>query len=1039
MKRPFKIFPSVGYKNSQYQIVAKVDNLTIDFYHEDILIKSVAVNSDYPTVLNSLTPTGRITAKCDFNGEVFEQELEIKEVLRLGSSEFKKAFLFDYTNYSFFLMKDRLLLYDEKKKVLLTENHYSPTEILNLNKSKYLFVTKIGEKSEGIVNLGVYDTETFSMEGELLNSYQEIEIIPDMNKAWLLNKDTKTIHCFELTKFTSNSFTELKKYDDFKGFFTDRIANKIFIDYEDKIKISDLSNLHQSIEVLKTSFNAIDKFGNTYTLDGDKLIYKPCFGGPSTFIKLDFEFNLRSEKFYHIGQGLQSENDLTDLNNSAENLKSIITPSIPSGQIKHYYPLPEPESESTFSHSLYPTQGGIYLIKKYTEREFKGVTCKWNGNKWELIPHAIERNKYSMFFCSSIKNEILFNDVSVFEIVESLYPILLLNMDYEVHLFSGRNSLKIQNESTIKLISINGYSYCLISKKERTTLFNIKSEIKMELEGIDILNYDFIDTHQIIWYIMKTQYASDSLQGFDLKTCTKIQLDFKKIQHSVFNDPKFIQFFENYALSSNQMVFNPKNLNVKGAFIGEFEEFSKGLNKVFSYREGSAYLSIYNPYYKNFNLAEIPIEVHSYKESYMSPNGKILVLKNNSDKYEWYDIEKDETVNFLSGKFLDFKEDGNLIVEDNVTRAVKIIDPSTFQDITPLNYHYFHFLSPDGKLYADINTKVKFFNRLNGRELSKEDVIKYDKELNGPRSTMNEREREQIKHQLDYNKRMIFQEFSNELGKLGIEDYSKISYFTVVRHVKYTQIGIVGTDVTLDIEFPEYLIFYNYSAFSYDNKYFGYVGKPSSNGLIHLFKIDFDEENKKLSIIDSYLSRYPKWASWVCGFSKTGYFATYDSAPDTYILNMDDELFEDKTTDSVLRQNFNNSKSNIYSTFRKWHEIKGKNFLCFSPSGKYLALSEQGYEPLTLGGYGHQESSVVHIAKTKSGEILQSFRDHGFQLVNPKIKDTIFVSFSEDEKRLMTMSKDGVVIIRDINLEPDISFEISKSESKQFVKTSKGI
>ena len=67
-----------------------------------------------------------------------------------------------------------------------------------------------------------------------------------------------------------------------------------------------------------------------------------------------------------------------------------------------------------------------------------------------------------------------------------------------------------------------------------------------------------------------------------------------------------------------------------------------------------------------------------------------------------------------------------------------------------------------------------------------------------------------------------------------------------------------------------HLLFYNYAAFSYDNKYFAYVGKPSSGGLIHLFELDYVESSNKLLVTDSYLSRYPSFASWVCGSTQSG-------------------------------------------------------------------------------------------------------------------------------------------------------------------------
>ena len=45
MKRPFNIFPNIGYKNSQFQIVSSVDNLRIDIYNKNEVVKSIQTNS----------------------------------------------------------------------------------------------------------------------------------------------------------------------------------------------------------------------------------------------------------------------------------------------------------------------------------------------------------------------------------------------------------------------------------------------------------------------------------------------------------------------------------------------------------------------------------------------------------------------------------------------------------------------------------------------------------------------------------------------------------------------------------------------------------------------------------------------------------------------------------------------------------------------------------------------------------------------------------------------------------------------------------
>jgi hypothetical protein len=1038
MKRPFNIFPSVGYKNSQFQIVSSFDNLKIDIYDQDKIVKSIEANSKNPTLLTSLNSTGKLIAKCKIDNEIFQQDIEIKEAFRLGSSEFKKAFVFNDADYSFFPMKDRLLLFDEKKKILLTENHYSPTEIYKINKTNYLFVTKVGSSASGIVNLGIYNTETFSIVGELLNDYREIRILPETNKAWLYNIKSNTIHCFEIAQNTNRYFTELKKYDGFSDFFINDSFQSIFINYDEKLNISNINNLHNAIEIPKLPNNAIDKLGNVFSIERNSLTHTKCFTNYFEKIQPTFELNLQSENFIYIGNELKSKIELTDLNKKVEETKDDIITLIPENKTYYYHTLSESEriSDSYTTHNIYPTIEGIFIVHKEVKRNFNGVTFKKHQDKWNASAYVTERNEYTLLFFSSTKVEVLIDKAPSLTISEYQNPMLLVNSQHTKFLFSGNNKFTLESETSIELFTVNEISYFLIKSKEKSSLYrsaNFKNPILSEIE---ILNPDLIEEHQIIWYSGKEKYVSSKnyLNAFDLKTCSRIIIDERKVQHSLFKDAFDFKFFEKYALSSNQIVFNPVSLEIKDAFVGAVESYSKDLDKIVSHRANIVYLSIFNTQTRKYELSEIPIDDHKYKESYLSPNGQFLVLQDESNKYAWYDIEKNETIRFISGNFLAFSNDGNLIVEQDGTKAVKIIDPKTFQDITPPNYHHYRFMSPDGKLYAQVSSKVRYYHKLNSRELKVEEVSKFRQDLDEPSFYLQEKEKESAKIKVDKNRLQIFNSLKEQFQNLGIDDYTKITSHSVVKVEKYIEIGISRTSIVKEVVLPEDTQFYNYASFSYDNKFLGMVYRLGTGGGINFIKLKYDEQEKLLDIVDTYLSRYPRYASWVCGFAKTGFFATYDSTPDTYIINVVENLFENKSTEIELRQNIYKTKTNIYHTYNKWNEIKGKNFLCFSPTGDFLALSEQGYEPLTLGGYGHQESGAVHIANTNTGKLVCSFNAHGSHLVNPKIKDTIFVSFSEDEKRLMSMSKDGVVIVRDLDLkEPIINEKIEEMPAANIV------
>jgi hypothetical protein len=320
-------------------------------------------------------------------------------------------------------------------------------------------------------------------------------------------------------------------------------------------------------------------------------------------------------------------------------------------------------------------------------------------------------------------------------------------------LFSGKNKVTINNEDSIELFTINAIGYFLIKSKERYSLFRSTNPNNPILEQIEILNSDLFKKHQIIWYRGKEKYISNTkyLNAFDLKNCTRILIDEQKVQHSLFKDALDFKFFEKYALSSNQIVFNPVTLEIKDAFIGNIESHSKQLNKIVSHRTNKIYLSKFNHKIEKFELSEISIDDNKYRESYLSPNGQFLVLQDESNKYSFYDIEKGETINFISGNFLAFRNDGSLIIEQDGTRAVKIIDPKTFQDITPPNYHHYRFMSPDGKLYAQVSSKVRYFHNLNGKDLTVEEVSKFRQDLDEPSFYLEETKKEQAKIKVDKN------------------------------------------------------------------------------------------------------------------------------------------------------------------------------------------------------------------------------------------------------------------------------------------------
>lgn len=1036
MERPFNIFPSVAYKNSQFQILTTKDDIKIEIIYKGNPVKEILTSHENTLLINSLGEPGIYTAKSEFQGEVYEQEIRVKDAFRLGSSEFKKAFVFDNSEYSFFLMKDRLLLYDEVKNVLLTENHYSPTEIYQVNKDNFLFSTELGTKSNGIVNLGIYNTNSFSIIGELVNDYQTIAVLPKANKAWLFKKSTQSIHCFELISKVGEVFNEIRHFENAADYEYDEEHSRISINQDEKIIFADTQSVNKFFEIPKTSTNAIDRFGNNLLRDEAHLKVINQLDTFELIINYSNELNLNDSEFLHLGSELKVSSQFTDLTDDTNKIKESIIDSLPENKTYFNHALPDTDvkKEEIIQHQVFPTLKGIFIIEKKSVRRFTGITLRKRDGLWSASPRTSEDNVFSVIYIDDQITKVKIDPTNSFRMVDYDAYSLIAKTGSNTYVFRGKHEKVFSDQCTFSFNSVNGNSYLFVKEKDLFSVFEISNFERPVLEKVQILNDELIKHHGVVWFAGKEKPSSrhNYLNAFDLSRKFKIHLDEKRAQHSLFKDASDYKFNQGHILSSNNVIINPKNAGIKDSFLGSIESHSTDLSKIVSQRTNHIYLSIFNTSINKYEEREIQLDTNKYQESYLSPNGQFLVLQDESNKYLWFDIEKNETVQFFSGNFLSFSKEGNLIIEEDGTRNVKIFDPLTFSDITPPNYHHYRFLSPDGKLYSQLALKTRYFNKLNGNEINISEVSKLRRDLDSPSISLSinpdkKQEFEREKDRVDKCRRSFFEKNKSAFDKLDIDDHSKITSHTVVKVEKFTEIGIVGTSITTEILFPEDLAYYNYATFNYDNKYFAYVGKPSSKGLIHLFKLDYVESVNKLLVSDSYLSRYPKYASWVCGFSKTGYFATYDSTPDTYLLKIDEELFDSKTDEIELRENIYNSKSNIYHQYLKWIEIKGKNFLCFSPTGKYLGLSEQGYEPLTLGGYGHQESNAVHIAITETGRIIDSFTGHGDKIKENRSKKVTFVAFSEDEKRIMTLSSDGVVVIRDLKIK-DFIMDSKKEE-----------
>lgn len=139
------------------------------------------------------------------------------------------------------------------------------------------------------------------------------------------------------------------------------------------------------------------------------------------------------------------------------------------------------------------------------------------------------------------------------------------------------------------------------------------------------------------------------------------------------------------------------------------------------------------------------------------------------------------------------------------------------------------------------------------------------------------------------------------------------------------------------------------------------------------------------------------YAVWTAAFTKDGFYAAYDSHP---IL-----LYGNVCNNEDIK------------------EVGNRNFLAFSPDGKYMALSNQGYVSYSSSNsnWGHQPSTNVYIHCVNDPDkqimpTIDDLSDAGIADTN-KTQSVSSCSFSLDNKKLMMVGKDGTVVIRNLHLD----------------------
>jgi WD40 repeat protein len=1008
MKPPFKVFPSIGYLDSRYQIVTEQPELEVTVAYEGHPDRHFKLREEDAALFISLQGAGEHTFRCKTANSTHTQEVTVRNGYRLGSSELKRAYTFDGIPYSFLVMRDRLIILDEKKQRHYVENHISPTHIYKLDDQLLLFRTDVGSVEAGLTNFALFSIESLSVIDELLDRYTSVQVQLSKRRIWLFDKESKALVCFAIGSGAEPRFDAGLQIADVSRYRVGRLEDFISAATTEAVAIIDTDSLNISW-LRNLEWTAVDADGNIFELRDKHLLLTRANDEKKT-ITFDEEeaLSLEETDFTYCSSALSCKPAEADFDEKCDTLLAEYNLRYSDDQRREIR-LPEELRHSAIlkSDQFHVCGNKVYKLSTFTTKTFWGLKRIEAGFDSAFCEPMISISKqYSLAF---------YSDTNIIPLIEGA-PSLSTHYCSDEHLIVQledswqvyRNGELLKEFNSPRGLSCvdtatrtPGYIVEKLDEGER--LYDISCPKDPVLENISLLDTNYVAKHGVLWATHQAdenQKIDASLQGLDVNTGRLISVNGRTSRHSVTEGIKRAILYEDRIELADGMLVDPRSGRSTGAIPGQLRALSDSLLKGVSQRGNTILVAHWNALQSQYQLLEFKIESRQFKDARLAPDGQHVVLRHDKGKYILRNLATEEEKTFETGTFIGFSPEGKLIVSEKRDRQAKILDPETFEEVTPPNYRHYHFQSPDGHLYARTYTETKYYNVAEQKYITCEEARTLRRIFTGKDNPWTRAGRifePKLSSPLEAEAENYVSKHKKHLAHIEWASDKGLHFSSIIETGRHIEIGICGTDISTSVEVPFDLQFYNYAAFSYDNKYCAFVGKPETRGYVLLAELDYDADKQTLHVVNQRSWNVPDRACWTCGFSASGKFATYDSHPCTYVLAMQDVSFN-KDQPAVRRHD------------ALWR----RSFACFSPSGRYLAMSDQGYDPISLGGAGHQESTAVYVARDSDLEVIDEFYGHGAPIAQPS--NVTIIAFSSDEKQILSLSKDGVVIVRNISL-----------------------
>lgn len=1004
--KSFSIFPHKGYLNTDFQIKVFGDNPHTFYYDDNIPIE----NSD-----SFRLPAGIHRIISDTPGEECD-EVEVEDAIRLGGSKVEAGYCFDNSPWVVAVMKDRTYFLNSNTGTQYVENGISPLKITVLKNDLLLF--EYGSKNES----GSPQVEEYAVfnaaQGKVEKCFDKY-VFHSSDMALFTDKPTEDGICLHIMYFDEDLRIldiQCKSYTLFKEVVYYCAIN------DDKFKIMKLQSDGTSVELPNCNGFKIHFFDFTlkhyYLHRNNGRYYLKNLLDTSTYVgRMIYDYKGVIKGI----DGLKTEN----INYSEEFRSLVNTNKEICAQLNLQVHLVD--------YKLYENDNGIYeRVTHYfypwqsIEKNQSDVLCEFGlyGNKTRITIDQWDK------------------------IIKAKDFIVVYNSEKAIVMQDGKCVRELEKINIWKTPQGNLIYY----EDDRFDVRRVYEMSALEDKLLVEKNSEWINLHFVEKYGILTE-NSNKYRILQIDEEKWVEMPHHKYTLVEKNGKCFLDdcdddgqsYLLTEAVTPVALPVNvSKILSISPNGSSILSESPRGIILHEKYSSNSSYEI-------NEKLIDA-IDTSKYRNALFSDDGSHTIYQKN-DAWFYYNTETEDEVEFeMIPEVIKCQRKGmygmNFYTRfDESSRRVELIDPISLQRIAPTFLSEYVFVSPSGKLAskthgADVLTKYFLSNRkktsneidfnvevsnlistkevmdifLDGCHKCKDPIELFSlKRLSDSMHRWNNHTLEQRIQHLEFRNTGSDKE-EWEAGminiiadKLGKKEEKHDNFCLYVE--RYTIINVFSTEKegdVIQIELPIRLGYLNSVVFSPDDKFVSICGKPIKyNNLYGGFIGVYDLQRKDWV----YHSSFNNKAIWKSFFGTMGTFAYYDSNPHA--------MYGDLGVGEL-------------------NKVERRSILTFSRSGKYIAMSDKGYVPYAFNpsNWGHMKSANIYVRKVGVEKELR-FSDHGDEIMDLYSKDVTSVSFSPDDRKLMSISQDGVIIIRNLHLEelePNSETRSQRSEIEDFLQ-----